>query len=508
VRDPFGRVQRLQDQFYTSDRLLRPGLHEYQYALGSLRRHYGEAGSDYGPAAFAGLHRWGVGDAVTLGLRLEGRRGQATGGPLATLRLGPAGVVSLAFATSRAGQVQGHAAALRHEYQSARGWLGLTLRRDSAGYASLSEPATLSNRRQEIHLAMGRRAGPTGTVSLTRSVLSVHAPADMPAAAGFQPAAFEARRATTLTYARTLPGAPGTFRATLSRVLDARGTRTELMLGMTLLLDGPSLLATNASFGDGGPGYSAQWTRNPPLGEGWGHDLSAYRQSLDGAVQGWRAATQWNAPAVRLRAQLGADQAQGQVSTRGRLSASGALTWLDGQWRQGRPVQDAWALVKVGDLPGVPVTVDGVPAGVTDGHGQLLVPQVGAWYESAFAIAPGRVPIDYALPRLERRIVLPDRAGAVVDFEARRLRAVIARLVVQAGGLLRPLARTVVRLSAQGQVRETSTGLQGELYLEDLPAGRHTGQVQAGRLDCRFILEVPPHADPVLDAGDLRCEAP
>ncbi len=508
VRDPFGRVQRLQDQFCTSDRLLRPGLHEYQYALGGLRRHYGEAGSDYGPAAFAGFHRWGASNAVTLGLRLEGRRGQAAGGPLATLRLGPAGVVSLAFATSRAGQLRGRAGALRYEYQSARGWLGLTLRRDSAGYASLSEPATLSNRRQESHLAMGRRAGPTGTVSLTRSVLSVHAPADMPAPAGFQPAAFDARRATTLTYARTLPGAPGTFRATLSRVQDARGPRTELMLGVTLLLDGPSLLATTASFGDGGPGYGTQWSRNPPLGEGWGHDLSAYRQSLDGPAQGWRAATQLNARDVRLRAQLGADQAQGRATTRGRLTASGAFTWLDGQWRLGRPVEDAWALVKVGDLPGVPVTVNGVPAGVTDSRGQLLVPQVGAWHESAFAIASSQVPIDYALPRLERRVALPDRAGAVVDFEARRLRAVIARLVVQAGGALRPLARAAVRLSSDGQLLDTSTGLQGELYLEDLPAGRYTGQAQAGRLDCRFILELPPHADPVLDAGDLRCEVP
>ena len=60
IRDAFGREQRVSTSFYSSERSLKAGLHEYSYNVGALRENFGVESNDYGPLAFAGFHRYGV----------------------------------------------------------------------------------------------------------------------------------------------------------------------------------------------------------------------------------------------------------------------------------------------------------------------------------------------------------------------------------------------------------------------------------------------------------------
>jgi hypothetical protein len=100
IRDAFGREQRVDTSYYSSERSLKAGLHEYSYNLGAVRENFGLESNDYGPMAFAGFHRYGVTDALTLGVRAEGKSGLFNAGPTATIVLGSAGLLNIAGAVS------------------------------------------------------------------------------------------------------------------------------------------------------------------------------------------------------------------------------------------------------------------------------------------------------------------------------------------------------------------------------------------------------------------------
>jgi outer membrane usher protein FimD/PapC len=111
------------------------------------------------------------------------------------------------------------------------------------------------------------------------------------------------------------------------------------------------------------------------------------------------------------------------------------------------------------------------------------------------------VPIDHVISDLQTRVVLPERSGTVIRFEARRLRALAAQLV--AGQ--QPLARARVWIGNTAQVIETVTGPYGELYLENLAPGAHYGEVESEKGRCRFNLHMPHRDEVLVELGTLAC---
>ncbi len=516
VRDPFGRVRQYDYALYTSDQLLPRGDHDYQYALGALRRDYGSRSAAYGAPAFSAWHRWGASDTLTLGGHAQGREGLLNVGGTATATLGAAGVLSLGAVASEAGGLRAHALLAQYGYYASRWGVGASARHEAPGFAMLDESRTLSHRAWSATLYASRTLADGGTLSLSRQVATVH-PADrVRVPAGWQLASSETRRDTTLAYARFWPSLRGSVRIAASRLHDGRGSRTEITAGLVMSLEGPRLLSMTTRHDSQGSTQSVQWSQPLPPGEGWGWEAGADRESRQdgGASARWHGTAQLNARHLQWRGELQRRTGPGDTTHEVRLSASGGMARLGGAWHFSRPVQEAHALVQVGGLEGVPVRVNGQAMGETDARGQLFVPQVGAWQETEFAIDPRRIPIDHTVPRIRQRVVLPERGGAVIDFEARRLQAVVARLLRawRPGdpGPARPLpvSLAVVRLQAGGQAVETATGREGEIYLENLPAGTYPGEALAddGTTACRFALQVPASDEVMVDAGDLRCE--
>ena len=60
VRDILGREQVITQPFYTTPRLLKPGLQEYSYELGFVRRNFGTDSNNYGRPLAVGTHRLGI----------------------------------------------------------------------------------------------------------------------------------------------------------------------------------------------------------------------------------------------------------------------------------------------------------------------------------------------------------------------------------------------------------------------------------------------------------------
>ena len=501
VRDAYGRVQRFDQSVYASPRLLAPGLHDFQYALGAVRRRLGQESADYGVPVASARHAWGATPSLTLGLRAEAREGFTTAGASAVWQVASRGLVTATFTSSRTPQARGQAGLLRYEYQSAAWGLGLTHRADSAGYATLGESLVQGNRLRETQVQVSRSLSEGRSLWFSHSRLATRTAPSTDPAPGWQFASLTPTRSTSVGFAAFLRPWGGSLRLAATR-FDREGgpQRTLLTASLVFLLERGSLLATQLRHDNEGSSRSVQWSRPPPTREGWGFDIGATQASgATGSTTPWRTAAQLESSAVRLRADLRGDAGSDQHALR--VSAAGAFTFIAGQAYRSRPVEDSYALIQVGELPDVPVSVNGMPAGVTDRHGRLFVPRVSANYDTVVEIDAQAVPIDHVISDLQARVVLPERSGTVIRFASRRLRALAAQLVSGE----QPLARARVWIGSTGQIIETFTGPEGELYLEDLAPGAHHGEVESDKGRCRFDLQMPHHDAVLVELGRLAC---
>lgn len=506
LRDAFGRVQHLDYSVYFSDLPLRQGLHEYRYSAGQLRRNYGISSNDYGPAAFSAFHRYGISDAVTLGLRAEGRKQAYNGGPFGTVVLGAAGVASFSLSASRADGQSGWAAAAGYNYQHRNFSFGLTARRDSAGYAMLTDPLVLYNRKNDASAYVSYYFTGLGSVSLSHSLLTPHATVRLPSA-DFTFAALEKRRVTAVGYTLPLVSGRASLATSLSHVKDSRGSRNEATVNLIVYLDRDHTFQAGARRSIDGVQGSVQLTRNPPTGEGFGYDLGAGYSRDGGEEQArYRMAGQLNARHSILRGEIDRQHTGTGDNDSYRLSAAGGVTLVGGGLYLSRPISDSFALVQVGDLPGVPVSVNGTAVGETDSRGRVLAPTLSAYQDNEISIAQDAIPIDYSVASVTRRVAPMYRSGVTVDFGVARVQVVSGHLVRRAGNERKPVELVEIAVRGKGKDVRTFSGRGGEIYLENLPPGRYSGRATGSEGPCAFELEIPAKPDTFLQLGDILCK--
>ena len=116
------------------------------------------------------------------------------------------------------------------------------------------------------------------------------------------------------------------------------------------------------------------------------------------------------------------------------VSVMGAVVALDGRLHATRPVDDAFGVVRVTDVPGVRTYLSHQYVGRTNARGDVVVPNLVSYYGNRLSIDPSDVPLDRAIGVDERIVAPAQRGGALVRFEALRLRPVIGRVVVIARG--------------------------------------------------------------------------
>lgn len=514
LRDAFGRVQQFNYSFYFSDQPLQKGLQEYSYNLGALRRNFGSQSNRYGPAAFSAFHRYGASDWLTLGMRAEGTGRLLNAGPSATLVLGSAGVVNLAVATSRFEGRHGAAASVGYSYQ-ARNWsLGASLRRDWRDFAMLGDPPTISYRKYEGNASVSYNLPGFGAVSLSHSVFAAsgaQSTSTDPSVQLLDGLALQDRRVTALTY--SVPLVPGkvSLSASLSHIKD-KDSRNEGFVGLLFFPDKDHSAAANfrgnSNSGGSGSGstQSFQFTRNQPIGEGLGYVLAADRASgIEGATSQLKSTAQYNAVGAILRGEYSQARAPGQLISDYRFSAAGGLAYVGGSFAVGRPVTESFAVVKVGQLAGVTVLVNGQNMGKTNAQGQLFVPTLAPYYDSDVSLAGETLPIEYSLPSISKKVSPSLRSGAVIDFAVTKVQAFTGTLKHSLEGTPKPVEFLEVGLTAEGKPLTFQTGRGGEFYLENLKPGTYAATVLIEGKPCRFDLVIPRSEETFVQLDELVC---
>lgn len=513
LRDPFGRTQELDYPLYFSDQPLQQGLHEYSYGLGAMRRNLGLRSADYGPAAFAFFHRYGLSEGLTIGWRGEGTRQLLNGGPMLTAILGNAGVVNFVLAGSSIAGRRGHAASLSYNYDNARWHAGVALRHETRRYATLGDPPTVSGRRWDAGVSLSYTFPRAGAVSLSHSV-TLGRGAGLPATASrpFVVNSVGDRRDTTLAYSLPLASARANLIATASRVKGDGGWHNEAFVGLQWNLDPTHRLNANVQQLQDSRISSLQYTQQQPLGEGLGYDVTAsHVQSSSGLRLQLATSMQYNAPAAVLRADYGhlrGDEG-GTTSSQNRLNVSvaGGVAWVGGRVALGRPIGDGFAMVRTNPLGGVPVMLNGQPMGKTGADGSLLLPALSAYSDNQIAIAPENLPLEYSFNATQRRVAPPARSGVVVDFHVQRVQGFVGRLVNGPRDAPTPLELQQLTLTGAATSLTLPVGQRGEFYAENLAPGRYEARASAhpGAPVCTGTLVVPASEDPLVELGDLYC---
>jgi outer membrane usher protein len=487
VRDALGREQMIGFPYYFADQALREGLHEYSYSAGALREDLGVRSNHYGAGVLSGVHRYGLSDRVTLGVRGEAAAGLRNFGPTALYRDNRFGAFSAGLSGSRHDGRSGQATSFGHVYQTPRFGLRSNARRYSDDYAVAQDLVAPSGLKAEYGLGGSLALGGAGSVFLDRTITKRRASALTPDSA-----------ATRLSYTYSM-GRRGSLFVTLARV-HAERAETQAFIGLLVTLDRAKTLHLSARHeGSRGEAYGAQLASAVPVGEGLG-----YRLGYDGVagedareIHGFM---QYNARAASLTLDAAAARNSGAGAERYEVAVAGAATWAGGRLGLTRQIEDSFVAVQLAaPLEGVRVYSNNQEVGRTDRGGRLIVPNVGSFQETQIAIDESDVPLDHMIGAMRRVVVPAYRSGSLLHFDVRRLRAVEGVLLVRSRQGLRPAENALVQIGEQ----QVMTGRGGRYYIEDLPPGRH----QARLGDCRFFIVVPDSNEPVATLPEvIACE--
>ncbi len=508
IRDAFGATQTVMSPYYLALGTLAKGLQDFSYNVGFTRQNYGTRGSswNYGQPAFLFRHRFGLTNWLTVGARAEGTLHMLSGGPSLALRL-PVGELGAAGAVSGQDRFAGGAALLSYSYVGRLLNLQVGVRYQSKEYATLNlAPSSIPplsalplgvispSHRQRLDLlaSVARNIGRVANLSLQYEATEW----------------LDQGWTHRITFAanRTLMRWMYAF-ATVSNIYSsAWPVEYDTFVGLSFapaerVTAGAS--RSDHSGGSSGHGGTSQATlqQSLPLGPGFGYRVVA--------SQGENAVNEANAQYQGAYGRIEADyQHLGWGTGNGghaSLTATGGLVLIGGSAYLTRPVQDSYALIRVPGVGGVHGTMSNQVMGTTDGKGDLLIPSLLHYYGNRIGIDDRDIPLDHDIGATERVIAPPYRGGVVVSFPVRRVQSVSGTVVIEDQGVttLPTYGQIVVLVDQQRAVSPLDEA--GNFYLENVPPGSYSAEVQYAAGVCTLPLDVPAVSAALVNVGTIRC---
>jgi len=483
IRDAFGVERELSSTYYLTTTALAPGVHEYQYSVGFRREAVGITSWDYRKPVALARHRVGISDKVTTGGRLEVTSGLANAGPSLNLRL-PLGEIEAATAVSRRLGRWGAASQVGFSFTNRRFGAGGAVMMATHEYATLTpnpmgeDPATEAN--AFANAAVGDRI----SVTLQQSLTKLHQGVSRSRSGVL----------STVHLARYVD-----LTASVAAFRDERGRGREAYAGVTVLL-GRSTASLAHVHDVRGDRLAVDAQRSLPAGEGYGYQLHA--ENGDAGITTGVARLQERYGRYEVRQ----ESIAGATSTT--VSAMGSIVGIGGGIYASRPVQDSFALIRVPGVEGVRGFASHQPIGKTGRNGDLLVPDLQAYYGNILDVADGDIPLAYSVSEVGKTLALPYRGGAIALFNVQKVQRVTGRITIVEGAESRTPSYGDITVTVSGREVDSPVGGSGAFYFDDLPAGAHSAVVRdANGRECAFTITVPTSDAGLVNVGTLRCEA-
>ena len=525
IRDAFGNTQTVTSPYYLALGTLAKGLHDFSYNVGLTRQNFGQDSWNYGQPALLFRHRLGLTNWLTVGARVEGALhfdrttvGPCTeriphmlnGGPSLALRL-PVGEVGASAALSRQGRFVGGAAILSYSYVGRLLNFQVGARFQSREYANLyltpsslpppnalpfGIPSPTARQRKDLLASIAKNIGKVASLSLQ-----------------YQATEWLAQGWTnriTLAANRSLTRWMYAF-ATVSNIYSSvLPVEYDTFVGLSFApAERVTTGATRSDHWGGQSGYGgtsqATVQQSLPLGPGFGYRVVVSQGEKNAMNEG---TAQYQGAYGRIEADY---QHPGySTSDRGHasLTATGGLILIGGSAYLTRPVQDSYALIRVPGVAGVHGTMSNQVMGTTDRKGNLLIPSLLHYYGNRIGIDDKDIPLDHDIGATERVIAPPYRGGAVVTFPVRRVQSVAGTVVIddQGATTLPTYGQIIVLVGQQQMVSPLDEA--GNFYLENVPPGSYSAEVQYAAGVCKLPLAVPDAATALVNVGTIQCILP
>lgn len=461
VQDELGRQTFITLPFYASNALLAPRLASYSVDAGMIRNNFGSRDDHYAGWAATGSARRGMTDWLTVETHGEvsSRLGLLGGGIAA--RIGTFGIANLALSGS--GRRVGSGAGGRYGGLVAVGFHRVTRRFNfsvngtysTIGYRDIAAIKDFALPRTTLNVSAGYQLDRWGVLGFSYIAhssyraskdLGIHDP-------GLSPVGSTRFRIANASYSirafRT-----GAFYFNGYRDFSSR-SRYGINAGFSFFLGGSASASVGASIDSGRLMGSASVTRSAVEPNDIGYRLLDYEGSGSRRI----AELEYLSPSGHVSG--GLEQYSGQVI--GRLGARGALALFDGKLFTSDHVDDSFAIVRTGDVGGVPVRYENRSIGVTDGSGRLLVPSLLSYQNNRIALDTTRLPPDVEVGQTFTVVRPPDGSGIMVDFHIKKVHGALVRLRDKKD---RPiLLGSTVQVAAESA---QPVGYDGEVYLTKL----------------------------------------
>ena len=443
--DALGRQVSTSIPFYVSNRLLRPGLSDFDFTVGALRHNYGIRNSDYGATAGSGYYRYGLTDNVTLSAESEASSDLVKFGAGADVSAPRFGTVSLSASQSSTGS-SGQQYSIGYSWFSPAFSASLSHVERTAGFSDLSvynTRATLSRRTEQATVTLVPFGHAAGNIGLGYF--------DITARDGTR------TRLANLSWSYGLWG-NSSLHLALNKDLDANGISGQLQVTIPIGSVGTLTAGSQRSSNGGGMLRTLNYSQSTPVAGGLGWNLAA----SDGPDRYTQVDLTYKHRYTTLSGGV-----NGLTGNRLRwFDASGSVVWMDNSLFASNKINDAFIVVSTSGYPDVPVLYENQQVGRTDRSGHLLIPSVSAWYPARLTIDPMGLPASIQTPLVEQRIAVREGGGALINFPLLKTQPILLRLRDAAGHPL-PLGIPVTEIHS-GKI--ALTGYGGEAWFDNVPS--------------------------------------
>ena len=483
VRDLLGRETVISQSFFTSPKLLAPGLNDWNLSAGRVRRNLGTPESDYGAGFGTGLWRHGISNRLTL----EGQAETTAG-----LRRGSLGMVTT-LPWQTLGQAALGASSSQTEGMGRQWLLGLEKAGMTSSGSFQAQGASEHFRQLGLETSAPRLqlAGNMNYMSRTLGSFGV----GFANINSYANATQAAQRITTATgnYSTKLTERV-TLNVVLSKVLTGpRGTA----LGATLVIPLGNKIITTASVQkhDGANDLLLTASRSQDQDQPVSWRVLAGRQSEVSRAEG-------GLYYLGRYGQVNGDLSTSNNQTAVRLGAMGALVFAERSLFASQRLDNSFALVELAGYPDVGVGLGNTMLTRTDSKGLALLPRLVPYQQNAIRLDASEVPLSAELDSIEKMGVPRQRSGVKIVFPARVGRAALLRILLDDGEPA-PAGATV---NISGETEVFYVARRGEAFVTGLKPNNRV-ELHWQDQQCSLPVDLPVKSEEdVIRLGPLACK--
>lgn len=473
--DALGRQQIFTQDFYLSTELLSEGLNDYSFTLGALREDFGLENFRYGKLAGFGTWRHGMRDNLTVEGHGEFTDGlmMAAGSMQYGIEAGGTVSAGLGVSNNKSGTGARWQIGFRRYVTAMNYNLGISGSTEKFALVdSLQSPAKL-----QLIASLGRNFYEKGSLQFSMIHQDFHQ---------------EPKRTIWSTnYSMRLFNALSM--SSYVSYLDAGESDLSAGIRFHMFFGDRHSATGNVSTSRNGSSTSATMQRNMPMSSGYGYHLGIGQSDFGFIDAGVAAQNDFGSYSIDVRHNENAGSTW-QLGTRG------SIAHMTGMTRASRQIDDAFAVVKVGNIEGVRVYAENIEIGRTNEHGQIFVPRLRPYLKNQIRIEVDDLPLNARIGEVRQDTAPYYKSGILVDFDVQITTNVVIRAILPDGT---PLPEgSVASVFHTGD--RFPVGMDGKLFLQGIDRSSRI-EIRWSDKVCDIDVPYPSGNAVIAKMGDIVC---